>query len=185
MSRTVVVRWKDWSGEGLEHLVLHERADGIHAESLVLTAPEDAAVAARYRIVCDPGWRVLRLEVSLVDEARRIELSSDGAGRWVDRAGTPRPDLAGAIDVDLSATPFTNTLPIRRLGLAAGQAEAIHVVYVRFPDLEVTIDRQRYTCLEPRRRYRYESMDSDFTREIEVDQDGLVVTYPGLFRRVL
>ena len=99
--------------------------------------------------------------------------------------GTPRPDLAGAFDVDLSATPFTNTLPIRRLGLAAGQAETIHVVYVRFPDLEVTINRQRYTCLEPRRRYRYESVDSDFTREIEVDPDGLVVTYPGLFRRVL
>ena len=119
VSRTVVVRWKDWSGEGLEHLVLQERADGISAESLVLSPPEDAAVAARYRIVCDPGWRVLRLEVSLVDGARRIELSSDGAGRWADRAGTPRPDLAGAIDVDLSATPFTNTLPIRRLGLEA------------------------------------------------------------------
>jgi hypothetical protein len=28
-------------------------------------------------------------------------------------------------------------------------------------------------------------VDSDFTREIEVDQDGLVVTYPGLFRRTL
>ena len=49
----------------------------------------------------------------------------------------------------------------------------------------VTTDRQRYTCLEPDRRYRYESLDRDFTREIEVDDDGLVVTYPGLFRRVL
>jgi hypothetical protein len=185
MSRTVVARWKDWSGEGLEHLVLQERNDGVSAESLVLTPPEDTAVAAWYRIVCDPGWRVRRLEVSLLDEPRRIELSSDGAGRWTDTVGTPRPDLAGAIDVDLTATPFTNTLPIRRLHLAAGQAETIRVVYVRFPELEVTISRQRYTCLEPRRRYRYESVDSDFTREIEVDEDGLVVTYPGLFRRAL
>jgi len=48
----------------------------------------------------------------------------------------------------------------------------------------VTIDPQRYTCLEPMRRYRYESLDSDFTREIEVDLDGLVVVYPGLFRRI-
>jgi uncharacterized protein len=185
VSRTIIARWKDWSGEGLEHLVLQERADGISAESLVLTPPEDAALAARYRIVCDARWRVLRLEVSLVGETRRVELSSDAAGRWADHAGTPRLDLAGAIDVDLSATPFTNTLPIRRLGLEAGQAETIHVVYVRFPELEVTINRQRYTCLEPRRLYRYESVDSDFTREMEVDRNGLVVTYPGLFRRVL
>ncbi|MGZ6241806.1 MAG: putative glycolipid-binding domain-containing protein [Candidatus Binataceae bacterium] len=28
-------------------------------------------------------------------------------------------------------------------------------------------------------------MDSDFTRDIEVDGHGLVVTYPGLFRRVM
>ena len=57
--------------------------------------------------------------------------------------------------------------------------------YIQLPELTVTTDRQRYTCLDPNRRYRYESLDSDFTREIEVDGDGLVVTYPGLFRRVL
>ena len=55
MSRTIVARWKDWSGEGLEHLVLQERADGITVESVVLTPREDAAVVARYRIVNDPG----------------------------------------------------------------------------------------------------------------------------------
>jgi hypothetical protein len=151
----------------------------------VLGPPEDGIIAAQYSIVCDTGWRVLRLEVSLAGENRRLELSSNGAGRWTDPSGAPRPDLAGAIDVDLSATPFTNTLPIRRLGLRGGQVETIRVVYVRFPGLEVTLERQRYTCLEPGRRYRYESVDSDFTREIEVDPDGLVVTYPGLFRRVL
>jgi hypothetical protein len=46
------------------------------------------------------------------------------------------------------------------------------------------IDPQRYTCLEPRRRYRYAALDIDFVREIAVDADGLVVTYPGLFRRL-
>jgi hypothetical protein len=53
------------------------------------------------------------------------------------------------------------------------------------PELTVTTDRQRYTCIEPNRRYRYESLDSDFTRDIEVDGHGLVVTYPDLFRRVM
>jgi hypothetical protein len=95
------------------------------------------------------------------------------------------PQLAGAIDIDISITPFTNTLPIRRLRLETGQAEDILAVYLQLPGLSVTTDRQRYTCLELNRRYRYESLDSDFTREIEVDAHGLVVTYPGLFRRVL
>ena len=53
------------------------------------------------------------------------------------------------------------------------------------PGLTLTTDRQRYTCLEPGKLYRYESIDSAFTRDIEIDDHGLVVTYPGLFRRVL
>ena len=57
-------------------------------------------------------------------------------------------------------------------------------VYVRLPELTVTTSRQRYTCLERGRHYRYESLESAFTRELEVDADGLVVTYPDLFRRV-
>jgi len=58
------------------------------------------------------------------------------------------------------------------------------VVYIRLPEFTITTDPQRYICLEPRRRYRYESMDSDFVREIKVDEHGLVVTYPGLFRQL-
>ena len=95
------------------------------------------------------------------------------------------PQLGGAIDIDISITPFTNTLPIRRLNLRTGQSEEILAVYIQVPGLSITTDRQRYTCLETGRRYRYESLDSDFTREIEIDVNGLVVIYPGLFRRVL
>jgi len=89
------------------------------------------------------------------------------------------------IDIDLSATPFTNTLPIRRLKLKAGQSAEIVTVYILVPALTITTDPQRYTCIEPLKRYRYESRDSDFRRDIEVDGRGLVVTYPGLFRRLL
>jgi hypothetical protein len=71
------------------------------------------------------------------------------------------------------------------LSLKRGQCEEILVTYVRLPELTVTTDRQRYTCLEPGRRYRYESIGSDFVRDIEVDEYGLVVTYPGLFTRPL
>ena len=87
--------------------------------------------------------------------------------------------------MDLSASPITNTLPIRRLNLAKGSAAEIRVAYVHFPDLAIVCDPQRYTCVQPMRRYRYESLDSDFVREIDVDRNGLIVSYPGLFRRLL
>jgi hypothetical protein len=177
---SLTARWQDWSGQGVEHLVLTEGPDGATADA-VLVAP---AFAARYRLACDRGWRTRSLEVAVVGDDRVVRLAGDGAGGWTEATGAARPDLAGAIDVDLTATPFTNTLPIRRLGLRAGQAAEIRVVYVELPELTVRVDRQRYTCLEPGHRYRFDGLSSDFSREIEVDPRGLVVTYPGLFRRI-
>ena len=176
-----VLRWEDWSGRGLQHLVLTEGAEAIEAEAVCV--PGDASFAARFRIRCDAAWRCRELRIDLVG-GRALDLRADGDGRWTDGAGAPLPALAGAIDVDLPITPFTNTLPIRRLRLAAGQAAEIAVAYVRPPDLTVEIDHQRYTCLAPLRRYRYEAVDGTFTSEIEVDDHGLVLTYPDLFRRV-
>src|SRR5690348_8977858 len=185
MSKGIIARWQDWQGKGIEHLVLDEGSDCITAEAVVFGTTNGEVFAARYRILCDTCWRARKIVIAQTGEASTIELESDGAGKWIDESATPLPRLAGAIDIDISITPFTNTLPIRRLGLQTGQSENIVVVYVQLPGLSVTTDRQRYTCLELNRRYRYQSMDSDFTRDIEVDDHGLVVTYPGLFRRML
>ena len=181
---TIAARWQDWSRTGIEHLILTEGLDHIVAQGVVLSTAEASPFAATYRIECDTYWRVKAIRTAVIGVDAEVDLYSDGRGRWRDGSGRALPDLDGAIDVDLSITPFTNTLPIRRLELAEGHRAEIRAVYVRFPDLIVTVDRQRYTCLKKGRQYRYESVDSDFVRDIDVDADGLVVTYPGLFRRI-
>ena len=112
---------------------------------------------------------------------------ADGAGRWTTASGDALPVLDGCIDVDISATPFTNTLPIRRLALHPGEARDLDVEYVSVPDLAVMLDGQRYTCLERGTQgglYVYASLDSAFRADLAVDADGLVLDYPELFRRV-
>lgn len=195
MNKTVVARWQDWDARGIEHLVLREGSREIVAESVVVGSADDAIFALRYRIRCDQSWRVRSAEVAIVGDNRELEITADGKGNWFDASGKPMPKLNGALDIDLSATPFTNTIPIRRLKLRAGQSADIVTVYIlvhaeagtaaRPTGLTLSTDAQRYTCLVPRKRYRYESIDSDFTRDIELDRHALVVTYPGLFRRLL
>ncbi len=90
-----------------------------------------------------------------------------------------------------TSTAFTNTLPIRRLGLQPGESAELSVAYIDVPTLGVTPARQRYGCLArsaEEGRYRYESLPSaalpgGFTDDLLVDADGLVVDYPKLFRR--
>jgi uncharacterized protein len=180
----IIARWQDWTGASIEHLVLTQDQSRIIADAAIVGATDGKPFAARYRIVCDGSWRVKSVEMAEIGSNTALQLTTDGVGNWTDHS-SPKPQLAGAIDVDISITPFTNSLPIRRMNLRTGESEQILVVYIRLPDLAISTDRQRYTCLAGGQRYRYESVDSDFVREIEVDLNGLVTTYPGLFRRIL
>ena len=184
MDKRIVARWQDWSGKGIEHTIIRWTQVSSTAEGVVIGAVNSEPFAVHYQIRCDGSWTLNYAFIEIIGEQRKVELLSDGRGKWTDASRNALPDLDGAIDVDISATPFTNTLPIRRLRLARGHSAEIRAAYVHVPDLDIVRDPQRYTCLEPLHRYRYESLDSDFVREIEVDTDGLVVTYPGLFKRL-
>jgi hypothetical protein len=176
------VRWQSWDGEGLEHMVFSDRPTGIAAEGAILSGGE-ARFAAHYELSCHPDGHVAEAHVAIVG-GPSITLQSDGEGLWRNSDGKRVPALVGASDVDFSASPVTNMLAIRRLGLAEGEAREITAVYVRFPDLEVELDRQRYTCLQAGRRYLYEAVDGTFRAEIETEENGLPTLYQGLFRRV-
>ncbi len=184
MERITAVRWRDSTGTGVEHLVLKEDESGIVAESVILSPIENGFYATGYRIIADNAWRTLKASVHLIGGSA-IEVISDANGNWTDGSFKSLPYLKGAIDVDITATPFTNTLPIRRLRLPAMRSKEILVVYVSLPSLSVTAERQRYTCLVPDKRYRFDDIDSGFSRDIEVDECGLVTDYPGLFRRIV
>jgi hypothetical protein len=176
--------WTPWDEPGLEHLHLTSAPGGIVADALVVAVAGGTPFRARYTVRCDDGWRVREVRVALLDGAMPpLALLSDGAGHWTTIDGAPLPALDRCIDVDITATPFTNTLPIRRLDLPIGASRDLDMAYIRVPELRVEPDPQRYTRLGDR-LYRYESRDSDFTAELPLDPDGLVLDYPGIFRRV-
>ena len=181
--------WSRVDAPGLELLDLEAGPDGARFESAVIDADPNAPFRIAYTIETDSGWRVRRLVVREIGgDGRALELRSDGAGHWTDADGTEISDLAGCIDVDLTATPATNTLPIRRLGLRPGDAAEISVAWVQFPDLAVRPSMQRYTCLarhdDGSAHYRYEGLASGYTVELPVDANGVVEDYGAIWRRL-
>jgi uncharacterized protein len=182
------VAWVPLQWPGAEHLVLREEPEGWLARSMVVWVYESQPLSVRYAIHCDPGWRVRRAGVCVwaADRERTLRLRHDGAGHWTDSGGQPLAGLEGCSDLDLMATPFTNTLPVRRLHLPVGSSQVLRVAYVSVPDLAVKAVEQRYTHLEDLpgggSRYRYEGLDSGFRAEIELDSDGLVRVYQDLWR---
>ncbi|MGZ3622658.1 MAG: putative glycolipid-binding domain-containing protein [Ktedonobacteraceae bacterium] len=182
------IMWTPWSEPGLEHLRLTQQDGGMLADSLIVGISNRMPFRLYYEITCDSSWNVKELDLMLLSGSRKsLKIQADGHGHWFTSTGGPIPSIDGCIDVDISATPFTNTLPIRRLKLNPGQSAELLVAYVLIPEVELMTDRQRYTCLELHTQgglYKYESMESDFKAELPVDSDGLVIDYPGLFKSI-
>jgi hypothetical protein len=175
------VGWRRVGEFGAECCALgREGTDWWLAGTAVATL-DGVPAAARYTVRCDAAWRTRAVAVTvstgLSDRSLRLEVGDDGVWR---RDGRPLPELDGCVDVDLGVTPATNTLPIRRLGLAVGAQAEVVAAWVRFPDLSISPLRQRYTRLDAD-RYRYESGDDadTFRSELEVDDLGLVQRYEG------
>lgn len=175
----ITARWRPVEGEGLEHLMLRAIPTGYSVRSKVI----GPSFAVSYAIDLDKAWRVLNFSIDSVD-GRRREYRSPSPGRWEDGKGNPLPVFDGCIDIDLSFTCFTNSLPVRRMKFSKGEAREFAMLWMPSDTLDPFVDGQRYTCWEPGRRFHYEAIDGAFEAEITFDDFGLVADYPGLFRRV-
>ena len=134
-----------------------------------------------YLVVCDSTWHTSygRITGWVGGGAVDHTLSVDPRRRWlVNGAECRRVD--GCIDLDLAFSPSTNLLPIRRLGLAVGDAAEVRAAWLRFPGfalepLEQVYRRTGVTI------YRYESAGGKFAADLDVSEAGLVMRYPGLW----
>jgi len=170
-------------GHGLEQVTLRENG----VDSVLLAFDEDGEpFRLNYHLDWDHRGRLLLAELESHKETRvaSLTLRSDGEGNWQDAAGGALPHLAGCIDIDIWPTPLTNSLPIWRSQLQIGERRGFRMAWVAAPALTVEAKPQAYTRVAER-VYLFESLDgSGFKAELPVDENGLVIDYPELFRRV-
>jgi hypothetical protein len=183
--RTLV--WQRLDLPGTEVLRLGVTSAEVMAASTVVSIAGGAPFELRYQVTCDGGWRLRRTQLTLTQggQERTLHLQADGAGAWTYGDGRALPELAGCIDLDIGWSPFTNTLPIRRLQLEVGERAELAVAFVAVPRLEVTLACQTYTHLADSgddAYYLYESA-SGFHAVLRVDREGIVLEYPGFFTR--
>ncbi|MGH6934118.1 MAG: putative glycolipid-binding domain-containing protein, partial [Dongiaceae bacterium] len=107
LSRTVF--WQPADGAGFEHLKLRAVDGGYVAAGIVMGVDRGIPFRLHYKIKCDDAWsaRKIILECHTPDGEAVRTLRSNGQGRWRDGLGVELPALAGCLDVDISATPFT------------------------------------------------------------------------------
>lgn len=171
------IRWRALEAPGLEHCHIMASPRDIRIRGIIIGP--DFGLAYRLKLDEAGFLRTAKLERT---DGRTLELFADGAGNWTDDRADPLPALRGCIDIDVSATPLTNALPIWRNQWTDGTPQRFAMAWVDVASMTVQRDEQLYTRLDPT-HFRYQAADASFERLIEVDADGLVVNYPGLFER--
>lgn len=159
------------------------RVSGSSLEGTAVTTFDERACSLSYRVECDEEWRTRSARVTgwIGSETVDVTITVDERGRWR-LNDVEQPALDGCIDVDLSFTPATNTLPIRRLALPVGQSAPVSAAWFRVPSLQMEpLDQIYHRTAE--QTWQYSSGGGSFTARIEVDAEGVVVDYEGIWIR--
>lgn len=167
-------RWTTWDGEHSERLT-------VRWENEAWTVTGDVGrERVEYVIRLSPLWQVRQFLLFRDLPDPDLWLGTDGQGRWGEVNGAHRPELDGAHDLALDVTPFTLSLPIRRLPLHVGDSVELPVLAIDVETLaiEPTVVTYHRTSDRTWRIHRGER-----TIEVTVDEYGLVTDVEGSFRR--
>jgi uncharacterized protein len=178
--------WRRLDEPGAEHFRLWTIPGGARLEGTVVVVEDEVPMRLTYRITTS-DWHTheVRLTFASGDDDRPLHLIVDREQRWA-ADGKYLPSVNGCLDVDLSLTPATNLLAVHTAGLLdlpLGEPRDVTSTYVLFPQMSIEPLAQRYTRIGDR-RFHYLNLDGTFETEIEVDDMGLVVSYPPFWERV-
>ena len=169
------VRWKGLDLKTVEHC--HVVANGRDTRIRGAVIGPDFGLFYRLKLDENGHTRTVRIERA---DGKVLELFADGAGGWSDDRAEPIAALRGCLDVDIWPTPMTNSLPIWRTDWQDNQPVRFAMVWIDATDLSSKRSEQVYTRVDAR-HFRYQS--ADFEAMLELDDDGIVTHYPGLFIR--
>lgn len=183
MEKSIV--WKGLDDDTEEHCSINYHDDCIKVHSEIEGWANNKAVYVEYWLKLAPNWDVMEFEVTthIADTEFIYALTRDEDGNWKDKQGKIHPQFKNCRYIDITLTPFTNTLPVNGLHLKEGEGHDIEVVYINVLKHEMAPFKQRYTKLKSQ-QYKYENRDGSFSADITVDEDGFVTHYPGLFEMI-
>lgn len=182
-----ILTWRAHNFSRMESVRVTVTGNRIRASGRIIAGECDdhPAFSASYDLVTDEAGMTKRLSLRSTVAAgeRHASIARDEENYWLIDAGGShvRSTFGDALDVDVVLSPFFNTLPIRRYGLArTSDYVEVPVVYVRLPELLVEESKLTYSSGAD----GIHVLSPVSTATVTVDPDGFLLNYPGLAERI-
>ena len=169
------VRWRALDREGQDTCRLSQTDDGWilvgHAEF-----HDDLGLAElNYIVRCDVAWSTQSVDVAGRHGHHKVSAKIlQGCGNWW-FDGRVQTAVAGAKDIDLSFTPATNLMPLRRL---KSDPMPVAAAWFQYPCAKLVPLDQTYTRSNTDGIVSYHAEQTGFATELTVDRSGFVRLYP-------
>ena len=176
-----------WTGRqyhSIENCILTTTKAGNEIISTIIGDYDNLIFKIGYRIRTNGHWQTTSVNIRTQFNNLIETITLEKIGEKYLLNGNPCPELDDIIDIDISATPFTNSLPINRLKLKDGEQQIIDVIYFDIFERKISPVKQVYKRLTSA-QYIFENYDKTFKANILVDEQGLVVDYEELFKMTI
>jgi uncharacterized protein len=139
---------------------------------------EQGPVSLNYVVRCDEDWHTFSADVAGTRSGQKVALRLlKGSQGWT-LNDTLQPDTAACADIDLSFTPATNLLPLRRLTFENATPKPVRAAWL-VPDLDRIQPLDQTYARSEDGAFTYAS--ANFTAQLEIHPSGFVTRYPGLW----
>ncbi|SLN20280.1 hypothetical protein ROJ8625_00728 [Roseivivax jejudonensis] len=180
ISETVAeIRWRALDREGRDSCrLVRQHDDGwmLLGHARFRAAGSESRID--YLVRCDPDWHTLGADVTGIWDGTRVALHIVREGPTWTLNQQRQDGLDDAVDIDLSFTPATNLMPIRRMPEIGGVS--VRAAWLSAPGAPLGPLDQRYT----RGRggiVHYAAEQTGFSTDLRVASSGFVTEYPGLW----
>lgn len=173
--------WENIENKGFEYLKVKTYSNKIIVTSTIIDTLETNKI--EYEVTLTNTWSFLQLKLKNDKLENELVLSRDSNNKWIDAKSRVLDHLTGAIDIDLTCTPFTNTLPINRCNWTKDEPKNFEMAYIDANNLSVKKSKQTYTLINDdltKKVFKYSS--GSFESDILVKDDGFVLEYPMYFK---
>ncbi|MBV8328735.1 putative glycolipid-binding domain-containing protein [Chryseobacterium sp.] len=175
--------WKGICYESLEYFNIRENQTGYTATSKIIGCYENKIYHVNYTISIDKSWNILEFTIeSEINTKKNLIRGRKIQNEWKIN-DTINTHLKGFTFIDISLTPFTNTLPVNHLQLPENGSQEIEAIYIDILNNQIKPAGQRYTRTSVN-TYLYENIRTDFKADITVNESGLIENYPQLFKKI-
>ncbi len=172
--------WKGSYYQSMEYCNLIQDESGNEIQSTIIGYHEQQIFKVEYHIHTNNTWEVVSVNIDMqLNDTPEIIILENKDGIWY-LNNKPEPSFKDIAYIDISLTPFTNTLPINGLIFENNKPQTIDVIYFDLLEKEIKPSKQIYARLSTD-KYLFQTYDGSFKAEIKVDGQGLVTDYPQLF----